>query len=136
MGGYRRWLKEESKKVVAAPIEETRIVITQEEKLQDIEDWKQKKGIRMHFIPTYIYDYLVEFGLINLSKEEKQDIYKQAVEMRKGELYNNMQFGDKIAKIDYRDFVNSVEANDELSVCKNMAKKIAVFNYLKNDKKN
>jgi hypothetical protein len=134
MGGYRRWLKEESKKVIAAPIEKTSVVITQEEKLQDIEDWKQKKGIRMHFIPTYIYDYMVEFGLINLSKEEKQDIYKQAVEMRKGELYNKMQFGDKIAKIDYRDFVNSVEANDELSVCKNMAKKIAVFNYLKSIK--
>jgi hypothetical protein len=54
--------------------------------------------------------------------------------MRKGELYNKMQFGDKIAKIDYRDFVNSVESNDEISVCKNMAKKIAVFNYLKSGK--
>lgn len=136
MGGYRRWLKEESKKAIPTPIEEISVIITQEEKLQDIEEWKQKKEVRMQFIPLYIYDYLVEFGLINLSKEEKQQIYNQAIEMRKGQLYNKMQFGDKIAKIDYRDFINSVESNDEISICKNMAKRIAVNNFLKNDKKN
>lgn len=134
MTGYRRWLKDESKKVVSKPIEEIKVTITQEEKLQDIEEWKQKKGVRMHFIPIYIYDYLVEFGFINLTKEQKQDVYAQAVEMRKSELYNKMQFGDKIAKIDYRDFINSVESNDEITSCKNMAKKIAVYNYLKSIK--
>ena len=142
MTAYRRWLKSRSAEVVAPKkMIMNNVITTQEEKLADIAEWEAKEEVKIEFIPPYLFDYLVEFEKITPTKKEKWDAMALAADLRKTELFKEID-NPKPRKEDvayYNAFLimygKSEYTGYEPDRLKNLAKKIMVFDYLKNLKR-
>lgn len=139
MTAYRRWLKSRSAEVVAPKkMIMNNVITSQEEKLADIAEWEAKEDVKIEFIPPYLFDYLVEFEKITPTKKEKWDAMALAADLRKTELFKEID-NPKPRKEDvayYNAFLimygKSEYTGYEPDRLKNLAKKIMVFDYLKN----
>lgn len=109
--------------------------MTDEEKWEEINRWKEKSEVNIRLIPIYLYEWLEEFGEIMLDKEEKILIYEKACGMYlnvfREEAQNNNRFQE------YNRFLNQYSSGfknikgEYVPTIRNLAKRIAVFNYLK-----
>jgi hypothetical protein len=45
-------------------------------------------------IPGYIYEWIIDLGLIIICEDEKLEFYRRAIQMRESELRKNAEFGD------------------------------------------
>lgn len=140
MIAYRNW---KNKKYIEESNQRTETMqleykMTDAEKWEEINEWKNKDEINISFIPIYLYEWLEEFGEIMLSKEEKFAIYEKASLM-----YLNIMKteAEKQGKwIEYNTYLNQYTTGIKnikgqyVPIIRNYAKKISVFNYLKNIK--
>jgi hypothetical protein len=143
MNAYRHWANEAYRHLPEKnnqQIENVPRETSDEEMAQWIMDWKYKvKEINNPImIPPMFYDWLVEKGMINLTKEEKREILMtQAVAVR---IYNLVELskqegehGESRKQLnDFNTMRNAgVIEGIEIERLKEIAKKIAVFDYLK-----
>lgn len=116
--------------------------ITDEEMQEWIDDWKVKiKYIQNpSLIPVPFYDFLEKKGVLNLTKEQKIDyIENQALHVRQYNLAEQAKsegihgLGQKTLN-EFNQMKNEgLFTGDEVLRLKELAKKIAVFDYLKNE---
>ena len=140
MIAYRAWLNKkyiEESQVRIEP-EQIEYKMTNEEKWEEINDWKQRKEIDIRIIPIYLYEWLEEFGEIMLDKDEKTKIYEQAAQMylsimrKQAEQQNTWQ--------EFNRYVNQHTLGfkqikgEYVPILRNLSMRIAVYNYLKNTK--
>lgn len=136
---YRKWsyqlLKdfqkpEEPKQL---PMPET----TKEEMQQDIQEYLNRKHLNINFVPPYLFDYCERLGLINLTKEQKFEIYEKAADVRKETLYIQAQSMRKEDIIEYNQYCQLLKEGiknikgTEVNILKNLSKKIAFIEYAK-----
>lgn len=137
MTAYRIWAKEQVKEIKEPPMILHNILTTQEEKLQDIAEWeaKPKEKIIGHLIPPYLYDYLVEFGKINPTTEEKWELFERATQVRLTDLMAEAETGRRECVQRYQEFKKMKEEKkyslSEAEILKNLSKKLKVFDWLK-----
>jgi hypothetical protein len=137
MGAYKKWIYNESLKV-QKPAELPPILqVTHEDKIKECDEWEQKKDIKLSLIPLYLYDWFVVTGRIDLTNEEKKVIYQKAAEYRLSQLQNETEL-DRTNRHEYKSFnqllIDGIQniKGVEQDRLRNLAKKIAVFEYLKN----
>ena len=145
MNAYRSWAKEayhHLPKSNLTKIENVPRGTSDEEMAQWIEDWRVKvKSISNPvLIPNMFYDWLVSKGELNLTKEQKLDYLNcQAVAVR---IYNLSELakqegehGESRKQLNYFNTMRNagVIKGIEVDRLKEIAKKIAVFDYLKNN---
>jgi hypothetical protein len=111
----------------------TNTTTSQQEKLNDIAEWESREDISIFMIPTYIYDYLVEFRKISPTTPEKNEAISKAADIRKLVLYND-SIGGRVSDInEYKKFMdqyNNGYFKEEMDRLKLIAKKILVIEYL------
>jgi hypothetical protein len=139
MNGYKKWAFNEVKKIhkpIALP---PILKVTHEEKIKECDEWEEKKDIRLQFIPTYLYDWMVLIGRINLTQEQKDEVMNKAANYRLSQLQNESE-QDRSNRHEYKRFadilvdgIKNIEGIEKDRL-KNLAKKIAVFEYLKSKK--
>lgn len=136
MNGYKKWAYNEVQKfhkpIALPPI----VKVTHEEKIKECDEWEQKKDIRLQFIPTYLYDWMVLVGRINLTDEEKKIIKNKAANYILNQYRNESEL-DRNNRHAFKNFeqllsagIENIEGIEKNRI-QNMAKKIAVFEYLK-----
>lgn len=109
--------------------------MTDAEKWDEINEWKYKTEINIRLIPIYLYEWLEEFGEIMLDKEEKISIYEKACTMLLNIMHDDAQNNNKW--VEYNRYLNQYNAGfknikgEYVPTIRNLAKRIAVFNYLK-----
>jgi len=138
MNGYKRWLIIKSREIVdnIKPKELPIPPLTEQDKLQEIEEWRKKDSINYKLIPLYLYDWMFDYDYINLNDEDKIKLYSRSIKLRENELRNEAELfgGDKTT---YRNFMRMKESNfenispDEERIINTIFKKIAVFEFLK-----
>lgn len=108
--------------------------------LEWIEETKHrvKKGASIDFMPVMVYEWLDKRGDIKIDIEKKKEIYKRSIEYRKQFLVSvkddKTQFPG--AEAEYEVFMDMMKHEgrpvaDEQDRCKMLAKKIALYDYLK-----
>ena len=109
--------------------------MTKEEKLEYINEWREREIKDIRLIPVYLYEWLEELGELMLDKEEKLKIYEQAATMyvsimrKDAENHNSWQ--------EYNRYLNQYQRGfreikgEYVPTLRNLSMKIAVFNYLK-----
>lgn len=147
MNGYRQWMKKVHQvamsriKEIEQEVKTDIMQTSKQEKLDDIAEWEAKKEINFNFIPPYLYDYLCEVGKIIHTKEDKIDIYERACNVRYHELKQEAEGRDKSAIADYNKFSLMYKkgykhiTGEEVRRIRNIAKKIGVYEYLKDEKR-
>jgi hypothetical protein len=93
MDKYRVYINELAKDTPVEIPKQIEYKMTKEEKLKDIEDFG-KNPTAFNMIPGYIYDWIIELGLMIIDEDEKIEYYRRAIEMRESELKKNAEFGD------------------------------------------
>jgi len=93
MHKYRVYINELAKDEPVEIPKQIEYKMTKEEKLKDIEDFG-KNPTAFNMIPGYIYDWIIELGLMIIDEDEKIEYYRRAIEMRENELKKNAEFGD------------------------------------------
>ena len=139
--GYKDYVKKVAKQIPEPRyIEEQKVVvISTEEKLKDIEEFRNKE-IDYRILPPYLYDWMVELKIINLEDSDKIKYYGIATKVRLSELKALMDSNptDKIARRTYSDFYNKYQegcinlTEAEISDIDKIFKRIVVINNLKN----
>lgn len=136
MNAYKKWIYNESLKV-QKPAELPPILqVTHEEKIKECDEWEQKKDIKLSLIPLYLYDWFELTCRIRLSVEEKKVIYQKAAEYRLSQLQNETEL-DRTNRHEFKSFnqlmIDGIQniKGVEQDRLRNLAKKIAVFEYLK-----
>ena len=136
MTGYKKWLYNESLKVQKPVALPPIMQVTHEEKIKECDEWEQKKDIKLSLIPLYLYDWFEAIGRIRLTSEEKKVIYNKAAEYRLSQLQNETEL-DRSNRHEYKSFnqmlidgIQNIKGIEQERL-RNLAKKIAVFEYLK-----
>lgn len=136
MNAYRLYCKRQFSEVIkpnVITIEDVKL--THEDKLEEIQRWKEKKEIIFKILPTYLHDWLLELNIIEISNKDKLLKYSKATLMRENELRNDAELEN--IKLPYRNFMqwkkdNFVDLpNDEILRIENIYKRIVTFEYLK-----
>lgn len=111
--------------------------MTDEERLNEIEEWKNK-SYDFKILPLYLYDWLLKYSLHAITDELKADYYNRAVKVHENELRRNFELYG--VKQPYSDFLK-VKANNfenisqqELDTITNIYKRIFINEYLKQTK--
>jgi hypothetical protein len=134
MDAYRIFNNE---RILATPppkLKEIAYQMTDEERLQEIEEWR-KKDYDFKILPLYLYDWLLKYSLHAITDDLKADYYQRAVRVHENELRRNFElFGEKQP---YADFLklkaNNFEkiSDKDLSTINNIFKRIFINEYLK-----
>lgn len=93
MDAYRRYLVKSYNELPVEQPKQIEYKMTKEEKLADIQDFG-KTECAFNMIPGYIYDWIIDLGLVILDEDDKTEYYRRAIEMRENELRKNAEFGD------------------------------------------
>jgi hypothetical protein len=134
MDAYRIYNNE---RILATPLpkfKEIAYQMTDEERLNEIEEWKNK-SYDFKILPLYLYDWILKYDLKAITDDLKVDYYNRAVKVRENELRRNFELYG--VKQPYADFLK-VKANNfenisqqELDTIKNIYKRIFINEYLK-----
>lgn len=93
MDAYRKYLVSAYNELPVEHPKQIEYKMTKEEKLADIEDFGTTESA-FGMIPGYIYDWIIELGLIVLNEDDKIEYYRRAIIMRETELKANAEAGD------------------------------------------
>lgn len=94
MDAYRKYLVSAYNELPDEQPKQIEYKMTKEEKLADIEDFGTTE-CAFGMIPGYIYDWIIELGLIVLDEDDKIEYYRRAILMRETELKANAENGDR-----------------------------------------
>lgn len=144
MNAYRIWSREpmskirEKQKRLQLPYGQ-RDNLSDDEMVEWINEWDKEKFIStdgIDYIPILFYEYLVKKGKIDLTNEQKKEYLDRAIVIREGELFRySEKYSMRYHKEEYGNFKNERESqmfsSGTLNQLRNLAKKIAVFEYLK-----
>jgi len=84
MNAYRVWAKEQHKQLVKPMIAlPEKIDLNNEERLEWINEWKQKADIVIDLIPLIFYDYLTGMNLLNIDSKTKWQYTENATQQVK-----------------------------------------------------
>ena len=142
MTAYRKWLKSKSKEIPAPAPKMIlgNVSTSQAEKMADIQEWENKADIKLELIPPYLFDYLVEFKKIDPSKKEKWQAMSRAADVRKTELFKEIDKPNpRREEVNYYNNFLVMYGKGEFTGLepnriKLLAKKIMVFDYLNKKK--
>jgi hypothetical protein len=130
MQSYKKWLYKQSEENQVKPVQiENKVEI---DKLAEVEEWEQKTELNMHFIPLYLYDYLIELGKISLTAKEKWDYYNKAIQVKTDQLKQDIS-----NRKDLKHFLNMVQdglLGAEKQSIINLSKRMIIYDYLKSKK--
>ena len=111
--------------------------MTDEERLNEIEEWKNK-SYDFKILPLYLYDWILKYSIHAITDDLKADYYNRAVKVHEIELRRNFELYG--VKQPYGDFLK-VKANNfenisqqELDTITNIYKRIFINEYLKQTK--
>jgi hypothetical protein len=144
MNGYRFWLINENKKLVKINDIEVDVVITERDKLNDINTYLNRYDLHLrnlHFIPLYIYQYMIELKLINQSDKQKSLMYKRSLQLFEEQLSIKASSLDKSDIYNYNQFMKEkhcgfIDISDIYVVqVENVYKRLSVLDYIKNYQK-
>jgi hypothetical protein len=93
MDEYRKYLVNAYNELPTEQPKQIEYKMTDAEKLKDIEDFG-KTPTAFNMIPGYIYDWIIDLGLMIIDEDQKVEYYRRAIEMRESELRKNAEFGD------------------------------------------
>jgi hypothetical protein len=134
MDAYRIYNNE---RILATPppkFKEIAYQMTDEERLNEIEEWKNKT-YDFKILPLYLYDWLLKYDLNVITDEIKADYYNRAVRVQENELRRNFElYGEKQP---YADFLklkaNNFEkiSDKDINTINNIYKRIFINEYLK-----
>ena len=93
MDKYRVYINELAKDIPVEIPKQIEYKMTDAEKLNDIDEFG-KNPTAFNMIPGYIYDWIIELGLMIIDENEKLEYYRRAIQMRENELRKNAEFGD------------------------------------------
>lgn len=132
MNSYRRYRNKAIKETKTEAPKELIYQMTKEDKLQEIERYKAMKEISVDFLPTYLYDYMIEFEMIQPGIEGY--VFK-ACQIHKQTLFLQADKGDLSDKKRYSNFCRMIESGEvvypEKALILSLIKRIKVFDYLK-----
>ena len=143
MNAYRKWINDQASSVKQPEHKQIEYKMTNQEKHDDISEWLQKSNININFIPIYLYNWMVELGYINLTKDQKNEIFNRAITLHQQQLRSEAEQNGNYKE--FNCFVKQLESgiqhinNSEKEIIRNLARKISVFEFIKKyqiDKKN
>lgn len=134
MDAYRKYLVNAYNELPVEQPKQIEYKMTKEEKLADIEDFGTTE-CAFSMIPGYIYDWIIDLGLVTLSEDDKTEYYRRAIQMRESELKANAESGDvkeynsfmKMKKSGFADITKAEINNIEFNY-----KRIVVREYYRN----
>jgi len=136
MNAYRLYCKREfAEVIIPTPVLIDNIKLSNEDKLEEIQRWKEKKEIIFKILPTYLHDWLVELNIIEVSEKDKMIKFSKATKLREDELRNEAELEN--IKLPYKNFIAWRKNNfidlppDEVQRIENIYKRIVTFEYLK-----
>lgn len=144
MNGYRLWLIAENKKLVKMDDIEVDVVITERDKLNDIDTYLNRTDLNLrnlHYIPLYIYDYMIELKLLNQSDKQKSIMYKRCLQLFEEKLSIKASSLESSDVQDYNRFmkqkaVGFIDISDDFVFqIEYMYKRLSVLDYIKNYQK-
>lgn len=144
MNSYRLWLIAENKKLVKMDDIEVDVILTERDKLNDIETYLNRTDINLrnlHYIPLYIYDYMVELKLINQSDKQKSIMYKRSLQLFEEKLSIKAISLQKSDVQDYNRFMKQKAigfldiSDDFVTQVEHLYKRLSVLDYIKNYQK-
>jgi len=143
MNAYRTWSIEpnyaisQKKRRLTLPYQE-RGNLTENEMEEWIEEWCTKipeHNRQINYVPLMFYDYLVAKCYLKLTNEEKKEYFQKAMDAHELQLYNYF-ISNTAHQREYDNFITEKKENKFSypinTTIQNLAKKIAVFDYLKN----
>jgi len=136
MSAYKLWLSHQSKQVKKdTPMIEEKKELTDEEKMDWIEEWKAKEVINIELIPVMFYDFLSDKGLLPVTNKQKWEYLEKAKQFIKGLLLEDMNTCKTNDAYQAWNKFQNMEANgfegDFKDRILNRSKKLIVFDYLK-----
>lgn len=137
MSAYKSWLYKiwQNNKQKPAPLQiEEKKELTDEEKIEWINEWK-RDDINFDLIPVPFYDYLIQFKLVEVSKEIKWAAIEKATQQIKSILQVDISNGGGMDAVKAMAEFETGEKNGFTGKLKerilNRAKKLIVAEYLK-----
>lgn len=138
MNSYKRHMVEKCKEIQTKikPIEPEIPIVTNEEKMKDIEEWKVRIKTEERMVPFYLYEWMKQLNLIDMEENEILKYYGKAIRIREHELRRNAEIfgGDRK---EYKEFMQMKSNNfvnisrDEERNIDSIFKKLVVVDYLK-----
>ncbi len=144
MNAYRLWLIAENKKLVKMDDIEVDIVLTERDKMNDVESYLNRYDLHLrnlHFIPLYIYDYMIELKLIYQTDKQKSIMYKMSLQLFEEQLSIKASTLEKSDIYNYNQFMKQKECGfidiSDVNVMQveNIYKRLSVLDYIKNYQK-
>lgn len=109
--------------------------LTDQEKQEWIDEWKNKQDINLELIPIIFYDYLNKQTILNVNSQDKFDYFDKAASQIKAILYTNMgscKTNDAILELkEFEDMEKNGFHGKLKDKIINRAKRLIVFDYLK-----
>lgn len=138
MAAYKVWLRKQTDNVKPTPSKQFdyKKHLTDEEKQQWVDEWKQKEDIDLQLVPVLFYDFLLEQSEISPDNKTKNEYLGKAVNNIRNQLQAETTVGGNDAYLALNTFTN-MERDGFTGQMKeriiNLSKKMIVFDYLKTE---
>jgi len=114
--------------------------LTDQEKMEEINEFIQKEHMSYKFFPLYLFDWMVQFKIIEHSEQEKIELYNRAIILRSKELENKALIGDRSDRMYFsrfnemkKTYFATITKEEEIAI-ENIYKKISIFEIIKKEK--
>lgn len=93
MNSYKRYMIEKCKEILTKikPVEPEVPKLTDEDKRQDIEEWRIRIKTDSRLLPFYLYDWMKQLKMIDMEENEILRYYGKAIRIRENELRRNAE---------------------------------------------
>jgi len=134
MEAYRKYLVSAYNELPVERPKQIGYTISKDEKIADIDNFGTTE-CAFNMIPGYIYDWIIDLGLMIIDEDDKTEYYRRAIQMRESELKTNAESGDmkeynsfmKMKKSGFADITKAEINNIEFNY-----KRIVVREYYRN----
>lgn len=137
MNAYRRWAAQTHRQVKPALPEATPGEEMTDEAMEEWVNQTRKMRLSVELLPVLMYDWLLKKGRISTSVEQKKEYLMRAVAYRQGKLIKaldeHMTVENRQALKEFLEMKEEgVFSGAEATILKSLAKKMILFDYLKN----
>lgn len=140
MNAYAKWIIKYNASQVEKYVEPEVKKLTDQEKMEEIHEWIEKEHINYNFLPLYLYEWMIEFKMIEHTEEYKIELYNRAIMIRSKELENLAMNGDRADRMYFTRFQDmkrthfaTITKEEEIAI-NNIFKKISVIETIKNQR--